>query len=206
MAIAIAERFDAAQMVGRKALLLFSFCAIYVTIFDRKYLWEVSMKLPQRKAARLREYDYSSPGAYFVTVCTASRRCILSEIAVGDGVLDVPHVRLSPFGRIVEETLLEMAETYAWLSLDRYVIMPNHIRLLLRIEENGPSGTPAPTNALLPRLISTLKRFTNKRCGLALWQRSYHEHVIRGEEDYREIWRYIDENPAKWAQDRYYTP
>ena len=162
------------------------------------------MDLPQRKRIRLPDYDYSSPGAYFVTVCTQNRRCILSSIVVGDGVLDVPQARLTSSGMCVRDTLLEIEQHYKWLSLDHYVIMPNHIHLLLRIEENGPSGTPAPTNETLPKLISTFKRFTNRRCGAQLWQRSYHEHVIRGESDYREIWEYIESNPAKWAEDRYY--
>ena len=163
------------------------------------------MDLPKRKQIRLSEYDYSTPGAYFVTICTQDRRCILSEIVVGDGVLDVPNVRLSPYGEIVAETLREIEKTYSWLSLDRYVIMPNHIHLLLRIEENGPSGTPAPTNETLPKLISTFKRFTNRKCGVQLWQRSFHEHVIRNENDYREIWEYVDTNPARWAYDRYFA-
>ena len=163
------------------------------------------MDLPKRKQIRLQNYDYSSPGSYFVTICTHERRCILSEIVVGDGVLDVPNVRLSPHGEIVAETLREMGKTYSWLSLDRYVIMPNHIHLLVQIGDNGPSRTPAPTNELLPMLISTFKRFTNRKCGLQLWQRSYHERVIRNERDYQEIWEYIDTNPAKWAEDRYYT-
>ena len=175
------------------------------------------MDLPQRKRIRLPDYDYSSPGTYFVTVCTQNRRCILSDIVVGDGVLDVPQARLTSSGMCVRDTLLEIEQHYKWLSLDHYVIMPNHIHLLLRIEgngpsgtpaptnmDNGPSGTPAPTNETLPKLISTFKRFTNRRCGMQLWQRSYHEHVIRGESDYREIWEYIDTNPAKWAEDRYY--
>ena len=163
------------------------------------------MDLPKRKQIRLQNYDYSSPGSYFVTICTHERRCILSEIAVGDGVLDVPYARLSPHGEIVAETLREMGKTYSWLSLDRYVIMPNHIHLLVQIGDNRPSRTPAPTNELLPMLISTFKRFTNRKCGLQLWQRSYHERVIRNERDYQEIWEYIDTNPAKWAEDRYYT-
>ena len=103
------------------------------------------MDLPQRKQIRLPDYDYSAPGAYFVTICSHEKRCILSTITVGDGVLDVPCVRLSPYGKIVEETLREIVNTYSWLSLDRYVIMPNHIHLLLRIRGTGPSGTPAPT-------------------------------------------------------------
>ena len=164
------------------------------------------MDLPKRKRIRLQSYDYSAPGAYFVTICTHERKCILSSVAVGDGVLDVPNVRLSPYGEIVAETLREIKKTYSWLSLDHYVIMPNHIHLLLRIECNGPSGTPAPTNETLPMLVSTFKRFTNRRCGIQLWQRSYREHVIRGENDYREIWEYIEANPGKWVEDRYYSP
>jgi REP element-mobilizing transposase RayT len=188
------------------------------------------MDLPKRKQLRLPDYDYSSPGAYFVTICTRDRRCILSEVTVGDGVLDVPNVRLSPYGEILAETLREIEKTYSWLSLDRYVIMPNHIHLLLCIGGNGPSGTPAPTNAVdgpsrtpaptnavdgpsgtpaptnetLPMLVSTFKRFTNRRCGIQLWQRSYHEHVIRSEDDYRQIWEYIENNPVRWVEDRYY--
>ena len=178
------------------------------------------MDLPKRKQIRLRAYDYSAPGAYFVTICTHNRRCILSDITGGAGVLDVPSVRLSPYGKIVAETLREIEKTYTWLALDRYVIMPNHIHILLRMEDrgpgngrgtapawetgDGPSRTPAPTNSRLAALISTMKRFTNKRCGAALWQRSYHEHVIRNENDYRQIWEYIDSNPVKWAEDRYY--
>jgi REP element-mobilizing transposase RayT len=164
----------------------------------------MAMDLPKRKRIRLQSYDYSTPGAYFVTVCTQNRRCILSDIVVGDGVLDVPQARLTSSGMCVRDTLLEIEQHYKWLSLDHYVIMPNHIHLLLRIESNGPSGTLAPTNETLPKLISTFKRFTNRRCGAQLWQRSYHEHVIRNENDYREIWEYIVHNPIKWAEDRYY--
>ena len=66
------------------------------------------MGLAKRKTIRLPNYDYSSPGAYFVTVCTRDRRCLLSEINVGADALGGPRVRLSPYGRIVEETLLEV--------------------------------------------------------------------------------------------------
>ena len=83
--------------------------------------------------------------------------------------------------------------------------MPNHLHLLIRLTGQGPSGTPAPTNARLPQLISVLKRFTNQKCGFSLWQRSYHDHVIRDENDCLTHWQYIDSNPAGWAEDEYYT-
>ena len=124
---------------------------------------------------------------------------------VGDGVLDVPHVRLSEHGNIVEQTLREIEQQYEHLSVEKYVIMPNHVHLLIHVEDDGTSRTPSPTNAVIPAFVSTFKRFTNRRCGIKLWQRSYHDHVIRNGEDFREIWGYIDTNPARWAEDRYDT-
>ena len=163
------------------------------------------MDAPKRKPARLPEYDYSTPGAYFVTICTQDRRHLLSDVrTVGDGVLDVPQIHLSEYGKTVEETLLEIERHYTDLVIEKYVIMPNHVHLLIRLENDGTSRTPSPTNAIIPAFVSTFKRFTNQRCGIKLWQRSYHDHVIRNEQDFREIWDYIDNNPARWADDRYY--
>ena len=162
------------------------------------------MNCPQRKRNRLELFNYSSPGSYFITICTSSRACILSDIVVGDGVLDVPQVQLSSYGKVADKTIQEIDRQYPWLTVDRYVIMPNHIHLLLTIGDNGPSGTPAPTNAAIPRFVSTLKRLSNRNCGKELWQRSYHDHIIRGENDYLKIWNYIETNPYKWEQDCFY--
>ena len=171
------------------------------------------MDLPKRKQNRLKEYDYSTAGAYFVTICTHERRNILCEIApseintVGAGVLDRPQVKLSYYGVVAEKHIRQMDLFYDDLSVDAFAIMPNHIHLLLRISDNGRSGTPAPTkgNSAVARFVSTFKRFCNKEYGENIWQRSYHDHIIRDEQDYREIWEYIEDNPRKWAQDRYYT-
>jgi REP element-mobilizing transposase RayT len=80
----------------------------------------------------------------------------------------------------------------------------NDLFLLRKVEVGGTSRTPSPTNAIIPALISTFKRFTSRQAGHRLWQRSYHDHIIRGEADYRKIWQYIDTNPQKWELDRYY--
>ena len=85
--------------------------------------------------------------------------------------------------------------------------MPNHIHFICTIDSPRETARVAPT---LGRIVGALKSLSANQCrekGLKgkLWQRSYHEHVIRGEADYREIWEYIDTNPAKWAEDRYYT-
>ena len=168
------------------------------------------MDRPERKPIRLKSWDYSAPGAYFVTICTREKRCILSRIArpsvgdVGAGVLDGPRVRLSAIGRIVDKTIQSMNNHYDPVSFDRYVIMPNHIPLLIRITGDGSSRTPTPTNAIIPACISTLKRMTNQLCGEKLWQRSYYDHIIRNEDDYRHIAEYIEANPTRWTDDRFY--
>ena len=97
---------------------------------------------------------------------------------------------------------------YENIKVDKYIIMPNHIHMILIVEndyKNGTSGAPSPTNETVPSFVSMLKRFTNKKAGRSLWQRSYHDHVIRNEKDYERIWNYIDTNLFKWEQDCYFS-
>ncbi len=163
------------------------------------------MNLPKRKPTRLKGYDYSEKGAYFITICTHNRKCLLSNI-VGDGVLDVPQNELTSYGQIAEKNINQLNEFYNYISVDKYVIMPNHIHLLLSItDSDGTSRTPSPTGSIIPKFISTFKRFCNKECAENLWQRSYHDHIIRDEEDYRKIWEYIDTNEIKWETDCFYN-
>ena len=156
------------------------------------------MALPTRKPMRLPEYDYSSPGAYFVTVCTANRRCILSDITVGADALGGPRLQLTDVGKIVEKYILT-TERMPGFHVEKYVIMPNHIHMILRID-NGPPRASAPT---VSDAVGAIKRLVSRRLGQDIWQRSFHEHVIRNENDYREIGEYIDANPSKWADDCY---
>ena len=164
------------------------------------------MDLPKRKPIRLPEYDYSSPGAYFVTVCTHDRRCILSDITVGEG-LAPPAVELTPIGQCVQEQLLALPSRFPLVHLDHFVIMPNHVHLLVSVADSG-GASPSPTLSDVVGAFKSLStRLSRGNLGdLPLWQRSYHEHVIRNANDYREIWNYIDANPARWAEDRYFAP
>ncbi len=173
------------------------------------------MDLPKRKPLRLPEHDYSSPGAYFVTICTYDRRCILSRITVG-ALHEAPAVSLqfTEIGQIVKEFIEMLPSRYPNLTVENSVIMPNHIHLLLRIDaERALREAPLRTDkgrSLLAKAIGFLKmnsskRFHQKYPEQELWQRSFHEHVVRNENDYREIWAYIDENPVRWAEDRYYA-
>ena len=163
--------------------------------------------MQKRKSTRLSGYDYSGRGAYFVTMCSLDRACIFSQV-VGGGVLDAPEVHLTQYGQLIEKQISEMNRVYRTVHAEKYVIMPNHIHVLLTMcGEEGSSRTPTPTNSLLARYVSTLKRLTNKAAGIQLWQRGYHDHIIRNEDDYRVRWKYIDENPTKWAagKDEYYV-
>ena len=163
------------------------------------------MDLPKRKPNRLPDFDYSTPGAYFITICTEARQCTLGHI-VGGGDLDAPTVHLSRIGKIVRQNI-ELSNQISHIQVDKYVIMPNHIHLILLVDPlytSGTSKSPSPTNATIPHFISTLKRFCHKEAGSKLFQRSYHDHVIRGEKDYQKIWQYIDNNPANWANDCFY--
>ena len=92
--------------------------------------------------------------------------------------------------------------------MDKYVVMPNHIHLIIAIRndvvENGMSRTPSPTNAIIPHVISTFKRFCNKEIGKKIFQRSFHDHIIRNSDDYDKISKYIYENPLIWEKDCFY--
>ena len=202
---------------------------IEVGIMNSKGVSDV--ELPKRKRIRLPDYDYSSPGAYFITLCTKDRRCILSRITVGADVPDGtrpqltdpagadapdgqrpqltdpvgadalggPCLQLTDTGKVVEQYILS-TERMIGFHVDKYVVMPNHIHMILRIENGAPRAS-APT---VSDAVGALKRLVNRKVGRDIWQRSFHEHVIRNEHDYREIWEYIDRNPAKWDEDRYY--
>ena len=157
-----------------------------------------------RRRIRLRDHDYSAPGAYFLTVCTENRKCLLSRI-VGTGVLDGPEIELLPCGEIAERTIRRLNDFYDDLSVESYVIMPNHIHVLLYVKE-GPSGRPVPTkqNSVVSRFVSTFKRFCNKEYGRNIWQARSYDHVIRDQVDYDRHLRYIYENPFAWAKDELY--
>lgn len=161
------------------------------------------MDLPKRKRIRLPEYDYSTPGAYFVSICTKQRRCILSEIAVGAATSRPPEVQLTALGMVVSSAVSNISSVYPTISIDNYVIMPNHVHLILHIvTDKDGRQIGAPT---VSTVIGQMKRWASMQAGTSLWQKSFHEHVIRNEEDYRQIWEYIENNPARWAEDRYYS-
>ena len=160
-------------------------------------------KLPERKPTRLRGYDYSAHGAYFITMCTQNRKNILSQI-VGDGAYDVPQVALTRIGAMVEKYILS-SHKMKGITVEKYVIMPNHIHMIIHVADGGTSRAPSPTNAAVPHFVSTLKRFCHAECGQKIFQRSYHDHIIRDGKGYDKIYDYIQNNPARWKEDCFYT-
>ena len=159
------------------------------------------MEFPKRKRIRLSAFDYNA-GAYFVTLCTQDRRCILSDVVVGEG-LDPPVCKQSEIGILVEKEIQAIPTRYPNVSIEKYVIMPNHIHMIVMIHADTGGASPSPTLMDVVRVIKS--NSARKTIGAQLWQRSYHEHVIRNEQDFLEIWNYIDGNPAKWTKDRYYN-
>ena len=185
----------------------------------------------KRKTTRYERSDYSTAGAYFLTICTRNRRPILSHITVGTGVPDGPFIEpddavvsLLPYGKIAEKYIHQLNDFYEHITVDAYVIMPNHIHLIILVKYNGhgPSRTPVPTretqapqngfpvshtvqNSVVSRFVSTFKRFCNKEIGENIWQYRSNDHIIRNRKDYDEHIRYIFENPFRWHYDTLYT-
>lgn len=161
-------------------------------------------ELPKRKPTRWGEFDYNTHGAYFITLCTENRRKTLSKIVGTDNEPKI--VELLPCGEIAEKYINQLNEFYDDRKVDRYVIMPNHIHIMLFIMEDGSSRTPNPTrqNSVVSQFVSTLKRFCNKEYGKNIWQRHFHDHIIRNRKDYEEHIKYMHENPANWYYDELY--
>lgn len=162
----------------------------------------MSMEYNNRKLIRLKSYDYSSPGAYFITICTKDRKCLFWEY-VGAVNNRPVSTHLTPMGKIVQHCILNIEHHYPAVHVDHYVVMPNHIHLLLQIQTD-PDGRLiiAPTISMV---VKMMKREASKQIGWSIWQRGFHDHIIRGEKDYLKIWEYIENNPAKWMEDCFYT-
>ncbi len=160
------------------------------------------MELAKRKNIRLSNYDYSQNGAYFVTICTYNRECLLGEI-VGNG-LDRSVLKPTDLAIVAERELKNVPQHFDGVLIDKYVIMPNHIHLILFInrEIQAERSRPFPT---LSTIIGLFKSGVSRKIGFSIWQKSFHDHIIRNEQKYQKIWNYIDTNPQKWEEDILYT-
>ena len=155
--------------------------------------------LPKRKQIRIKDYDYSTPGAYFITVCTANREKIFWN-GVGADIIRPQNVPLSTAGKIAEQGILQVAEHYENVVVDKYCIMPDHIHMILCIESDLDGRMiSAPT---VSTVVGSMKRWVSRQVGRSIWQKSFYDHGIRNQRDYDEIGEYIENNPLKYALNR----
>ena len=159
------------------------------------------MNYPKRKRTRLKDFDYSQNGAYFITICTKDKKCLFSSVGAD-----------SISARTIETTFLETIENYPQVDCPIYVIMPNHIHAIITILRADMESAPT-----ISEIIQTFKRYSTVeyiklvKQGIVppfekqIWQRSFHDHIIRNEQDYLEIWKYIEHNPVKWEEDSFYS-
>ena len=181
-----------------------------------------------RRSIRLRGYDYSRPGAYFITICTQNRRCLFGDVVDG-------RMRLNDAGKMIQTTWNEIPHHYPGINVDAFVVMPNHIHGIIVIVGPRPCAWPmtarpdpqaqgqsqgiAPAGTLsLPDVVKRFKTLTTKRYidGVKqygwprfdgrLWQRNYYEHIIRNNESLERIRQYILDNPVRWLTDHHNTP
>lgn len=152
-----------------------------------------------RKRNRLKGYDYSSNASYFLTICSDKRKEIFSQI-VFDNTVGANIVRLSKIGQKIENCILKIEEIYPCVFVDNYIIMPNHIHLILTIDTNRRPMV-APTVATV---IKQFKGAASKKAGTSIWQKGYYDHIIRNENDFNETMKYITFNAQKWDEDKYF--
>ena len=150
-----------------------------------------------RKQIRLPDYDYSTPGCYFITACTKNHEQLLGQIiSVREEM--TAQMMLNRMGEVVREAIEEIPFHYTGVEVVKYIVMPNHFHLVLSLSgegENRPS---------LSTIIQQLKRAVSLKAGRSIWQSRYYDHVIRNAKEFQKIWDYIDTNPKKWELDKYY--
>src|SRR3990170_4846715 len=175
-----------------------------------------------RRSIRLPAYDYAEAGAYFVTICTQNRECVFGEVVQGRMISNGP-------GQMVESVWHQLPQHYPGVEVDAFVVMPNHVHGIIILAGAGPRACPddpgrpqgegqpqgvAPTKSLsLPHVVHRFKSLTTARYRIGvlqngwrpfpgrLWQRNYHEHIIRNEEELNHIRQYIIDNPSHWERD-----
>ena len=154
--------------------------------------------LPHRKKNRLSDDLYRMPGAYFITICTQDRKNLFWSDSFLESFQDIP---LTDLGHIAEKEILSIAEGYgSMVRVEKYVVMPNHVHMLLIMESSEEHACPDIRFA-----VRLFKRSVSQQAGISIWQKGFHDHIIRNDREYQEIWKYIDENPIKWQLDKYYS-
>jgi len=161
-------------------------------------------EIHKRKSTRLKEYDYSQPGYYFVTICNKDRMPWFGEIENGKMIKN-------EIGEIVAYWIKQISNHYQNIEIDYYCIMPNHVHLIIVIHEIRRGGVTPPLQ--MPKLGNIIAYFKYKSTkqiniirnspGIPVWQRNYYEHIIRNDKELYESRKYIENNPLNWRDDEY---
>lgn len=139
-----------------------------------------------RKSNRLKNYDYSSNGIYFITVCVKNMERLFGHVDMENNM-----VILNDYGKRVDFYIQKIDE------VDNYIIMPNHIHFIIRLDKDR-------NNKSIQRIISGFKRAVSMDLGYSPWQKSFHDHIIKSDEEYANIWNYVENNANKWKDDCFY--
>ena len=139
-----------------------------------------------RKSNRLKNYDYSSNGIYFITVCVNDMKCLFGHVDMENNM-----VILNDDGNRVDFFIQKIDE------VDNYIIMPNHIHFIIRLDKDR-------NNKSIQRIISGFKRAVSMDFDYSPWQKSFHDHIIKSDEEYANIWNYVENNANKWKDDCFY--
>jgi putative transposase len=201
-----------------------------------------------RKTIRLKGYDYSQAGLYFITIVLYQRACLFGEVVSGDMMvraedflpiqskldlpvpytqdlpkqdLSKPQMLLSPLGKVANDCWLQISAHFPNVTLHEHIVMPNHIHGIIQINYNGEEKSAAQKHEfqkMIPRSISSVvkgfkigvtKWYRNNVTQIgddtqSLWHRNYYENIVRDEKAYQNIAKYIDNNPARWYEDKFY--
>ena len=156
------------------------------------------MDLPKRKNIRLNDYNYSSNGAYFITICTKNKENLLWKNVGANCVRPLDQLPLSKIGIVIENEIYKLNTVYENIKVDKYQIMPSHIHLIIFIYEDSNGRTQfAPT---ISRIIKQFKGSITKQIGFSIWQKSFYDRIIRNEKEYQSVWNYIHNNPLKYLE------
>lgn len=171
------------------------------------------MNLPIRKNLRIKDFDYKSENIYFVTICSKNQECIFCNIDdeitnVNFDVIDFNNcIHYSNIGMIIVKALESIETIYIGVKLKEYVIMPNHLHLLIQITDEIENNA---NDIDISKIIGSFKRFVTQLVNkgnkqkIVVWQKSFYEHIVRNEKDYNRILEYIIYNPYRWKLDEYY--
>jgi putative transposase len=195
-------------------------------------------------SARAQWWDYSRNGAYFITICTQHRVHYFGEIVLSDAINDInvnvetrliaslqesprliqnPYLQSTVLGELAEQIWYEIPSHFAFIQLDAFVVMPNHLHGILLIKNDNVDRSPPEQktggfaknkNPMLNENISRVVRWFKGRCAFEMrkchagfkWQSRFHDHIIRDDSEYQRINNYIETNPQNWEIDKFFTP